>query len=1118
MLAFMRFPIVLGLAALFAAACGSNDPGTPNGPCGDNHACPTNYTCDLRTNICVLNGSNNPDGGGSTDARTPDGATGADAGNRDGGGTPDGGGGGTPDGGGTTSLVTTIDPVGFDASIPINDTTPTFDLSATIAGATFECKLDAGSFEACTSPFTTAELSEGAHTLTVRATAGNVHELNPPHIDFTIDVTAPTVSIDSPADNSTIGANSTLIYSANEVLQEFDCSLDGGQTFMPCGSGLMGSKPLELADGTYTAIVKGTDRAGNPSAPVTVHFTIDSAALTVSVDPRTTQCANESISFTASKQSNVTFSCSLDGAITDPCTSPFMLPSDIAPGMHTFIVTATDELQRTGVGMLSFTIDRTPLQVSFDTIFPAPDAFGLFDPHGTVTFTVNKTGVTAVCFMDGDNPAACDPTLFEGSFDYGPLDDAGNPHTFNVMATDACGGTAEDSHQFSVDSTPPAPCLVDAFTANGGDHLSNEGGGCLAFAETGATGSITFNAEAGSYTCEVDTDGCPGKVPGQSPFPIGQAFTCSPGTPIDFSGLDDCGENGKIFTLVVNGKDVHGNMSRVELPWTVDSTPPILTFGDPVTTDNQGNFTVTYTSNEPVKSATCSVDFGTFAPCSVGTVTITQLPAGLNTLAVNATDHWANTRVAQGPDVQPEITYTPNAGRLIVIGHDFERVDDSMNTTKILTAALGDVPWRMNDIPPFDRPVRVVAFNPKASTANEAANLGAIALATGVEVTSFDVATDLPHSLIGSDILLIPDQNNAATIGDVAAVFGNTDGVGGVIQRFLNDGGTVILLDGWENATTNPSDTFEALGAFISIDDAGDLFEGTPIPYVNGIGDTLLPPQDQSDLFFGVQYNAVNSTVAFFVSDTEEPRFDYGVFNPQCNVGKVGAIRPSGIAADSCTLPTVIEKIFPIYTIDIPPNNPTSFVGGIVGGPGDPVNIVLDPDDLTFDHFDCALQCNGQLCPCPGGQFACTCADGGATDVNGNPAFPKVTSQYLMEVYVVDTHGRPGRSFTTFMDDALPIDISDTNASATTGVVDHHLCFNAVPKYVVKEVYTLFFNGNEVTPEQVTNPSCPAGSKGSFLTSECGTFVVQARDTGTNPENFGSQTFDLEQACAQRVP
>src|SRR5262249_8352637 len=150
-------------------------------------------------------------------------------------------------------------------------------------------------------------------------------------------------------------------------------------------------------------------------------------------------------------------------------------------------------------GMLSFTIDRTPLQVSFDTIFRQADAFGFVDPTGQITFTVNKAGVTALCSVDGDNPTRCDPTLFAGSFDYGPLSDTGNPHTFDVVATAACGAMASDSHQFNVDSTPPNPCLVDAFTANGGDHLFNENGSCLKAAETGGTGSITFNAEPGVY-------------------------------------------------------------------------------------------------------------------------------------------------------------------------------------------------------------------------------------------------------------------------------------------------------------------------------------------------------------------------------------------------------------------------------------------------------------------------------------------------------------------------------------------------------------------------------------------------------------------------------------------
>jgi hypothetical protein len=50
-----------------------------------------------------------------------------------------------------------------------HDTTPTFDLSATEPGATFECRLDDGPLDDCTTPFTTPELAPGDHVLRVHA-------------------------------------------------------------------------------------------------------------------------------------------------------------------------------------------------------------------------------------------------------------------------------------------------------------------------------------------------------------------------------------------------------------------------------------------------------------------------------------------------------------------------------------------------------------------------------------------------------------------------------------------------------------------------------------------------------------------------------------------------------------------------------------------------------------------------------------------------------------------------------------------------------------------------------------------------------------------------------------
>ena len=59
--------------------------------------------------------------------------------------------------------------IGSGPSASTTSTSATFAFTATQSGSTFECKLDAGAYGACTSPKTYSGLGPGWHRFSVRA-------------------------------------------------------------------------------------------------------------------------------------------------------------------------------------------------------------------------------------------------------------------------------------------------------------------------------------------------------------------------------------------------------------------------------------------------------------------------------------------------------------------------------------------------------------------------------------------------------------------------------------------------------------------------------------------------------------------------------------------------------------------------------------------------------------------------------------------------------------------------------------------------------------------------------------------------------------------------------------
>lgn len=66
------------------------------------------------------------------------------------------------------------------------DRTPTFRFRSSVAGSTFECKVDRGASRPCSSPFTTKKLTFGAHAVEVRAAVGGAADPSPAKSRFRI--------------------------------------------------------------------------------------------------------------------------------------------------------------------------------------------------------------------------------------------------------------------------------------------------------------------------------------------------------------------------------------------------------------------------------------------------------------------------------------------------------------------------------------------------------------------------------------------------------------------------------------------------------------------------------------------------------------------------------------------------------------------------------------------------------------------------------------------------------------------------------------------------------------------------------------------------------------------
>lgn len=166
-------------------------------------------------------------------------------------------------------------------STPSASASATFEFTADIAGSTFECQIDSGSWESCTSPKVYTSLSDGSHTFGVRATADSQTDATPATYTWTVDATAPETSITVAPPGATYKTSASISFSATDTggvgVASYECKLDA-ESYAACTSP---KSYTGLASGSHTFYVRALDTLGNTDAtPATVTWSVGTGAFT----------------------------------------------------------------------------------------------------------------------------------------------------------------------------------------------------------------------------------------------------------------------------------------------------------------------------------------------------------------------------------------------------------------------------------------------------------------------------------------------------------------------------------------------------------------------------------------------------------------------------------------------------------------------------------------------------------------------------------------------------------------------------------------------------------------------------------------------------------------------
>jgi hypothetical protein len=157
---------------------------------------------------------------------------------------------------------------------PSNASSASFVFAGSAGTVVFECQLDGGVYQPCTSPQQYNDLSKGSHLFRVRAVdSRGFVDLSPAAYAWTVNASQPDATLTGKPADPTTERSATFTFAGDATAIAFECSLDGG-AYAPCTSPQVYNG---LADGAHTFLVRARNSANQAGTAERYTWTVRNA-------------------------------------------------------------------------------------------------------------------------------------------------------------------------------------------------------------------------------------------------------------------------------------------------------------------------------------------------------------------------------------------------------------------------------------------------------------------------------------------------------------------------------------------------------------------------------------------------------------------------------------------------------------------------------------------------------------------------------------------------------------------------------------------------------------------------------------------------------------------------